>query len=58
MGGKSGAFTVGMNWYPNPTIKLMCDFVLINNDKYATAKGSLIGNDDFNFVTFRFATAF
>ena len=58
LGGKSGAFTVGVNWYPNPTVKLMCDFVMINNDKYANAKGSLIGNDDFNFVTFRFATAF
>jgi hypothetical protein len=32
--------------------------VLVNNDENATAKGSLVGNDDFKFIAFRFQTAF
>ena len=58
LGGKATAFTVGMNYYPNPNIKIMADCVLINNDANATAKGSLVGNDYYKMIQFRFQAAF
>ena len=58
LGGKATAFTLGMNYYPNPNIKIMADYVWINNDMNATAKGSLVGNDDYNFFEFRVGASF
>ena len=58
LGGKATAFTLGMNFYPNPNIKLMADYVWINNDMNATAKGSLVGNDDYSFFEFRIGASF
>jgi phosphate-selective porin OprO/OprP len=57
-GGQAGAFTVGMYWYPNPNIKMMLDYVMLNNDANANAKGTLVGNDDYRFLQFRFQAAF
>ena len=57
-GGISSAFTVGLNWYCNANVRVYGDVVLVNNDKDANARGSLVGNDDFDFFQFRVLAAF
>jgi phosphate-selective porin OprO and OprP len=57
-GGNSTATTIGLNWYANANVRVLFDFVMVNNDKNANAKSSLVGNDDFKFIAFRFLTAF
>ena len=37
---------------------VLADFVMVNNDKDANARGSLVGNDDYKCFEFRFMTAF
>jgi phosphate-selective porin OprO and OprP len=58
LGGYSSAFTVGANWYANANVRFFGDYVMVNNDKHATGKGSLVGNDDFKFFTFRCQVTF
>ena len=58
LGGKSNTFTVGLNWYANVNVHVLADYVLVNNDKDADARGSLVGNDDYKIFQFRFMTAF
>jgi phosphate-selective porin OprO/OprP len=43
LGGESTALTFGINWYPNPNIKVMADYVIVDNDENAN------GDGDFNF---------
>lgn len=57
-GGNSTATTFGFNWYANSNVRFLFDYVLVNNNRNANAKGSLVGNDDYSFMTFRFQTAF
>jgi phosphate-selective porin OprO and OprP len=57
-GGNSTATTVGLNWYANANVRVFLDYVMVNNDKDANAKGALVGNDDFKCLEFRFLTAF
>jgi phosphate-selective porin OprO/OprP len=58
LGGVSSATTVGLNWYANVNVHVMADFVMVNNDRDADAKGSLVGNDDFKVFEFRVMGAF
>ena len=58
LGGVSSATTVGLNWYANVNVHVLADFVMVNNDKNANARGALVGNDDFKCFEFRFMTAF
>ena len=58
LGGVSDAFTLGLNWYANVNVHVLADFVMVNNDKDANARGSLVGNDDYKCFEFRFMTAF
>lgn len=58
LAGKSNAFTLGLNWYANANVHFYADFVMVNNDENADAKGALVGNDDYKFFQFRFLTGF
>jgi phosphate-selective porin OprO/OprP len=52
-GGQSNQLTLGLNYYPNTSIRLMLDYSYVNLDQFATRKGNLIGNDDFSFIQMR-----
>jgi phosphate-selective porin OprO and OprP len=57
-GGVSSAVTLGLNWYANANVRLYGDFVWVNNDKDANARGALVGNDDYKFFEFRVLAGF
>lgn len=52
-GGESTALTLGLNWYANANVRFYNSLVMIDNDGLANAKGSLVGNDDFQYYQFR-----
>ncbi len=58
LGGESTALTVGLNWYPNTNIKIMANYVMVNNDENANADGDLEGNDDYGIFQMRVQAAF
>jgi phosphate-selective porin OprO/OprP len=43
LGGESTALTFGINWYPNANIKVMANYVIVDNDENCDADG------DFDF---------
>ncbi|MFH1313812.1 MAG: porin [Candidatus Eisenbacteria bacterium] len=57
-GGEAENVTIGVNWYPNANVRLMCNFVIVNNDAYADGRGRLQGDDDFEFFQTRFQVCF
>lgn len=57
-GGESTAFTVGANWYMNANVRLYMDYVMVDNDRNANANGKRVGDDDYQFLTFRLQAAF
>lgn len=57
-GGQANQLTFGLNYYPNPSIRLMFDYSYVNLDQFATRKGNLIGNDDHSFVQMRIQASF
>ena len=57
-GGESTALTVGLNWYPNTNIKVMANYVMVDNDECADAEGDLEGDDDYGIFQMRVQAAF
>ncbi len=53
-GGMVNQYTLGLNYIPNPNIKIQLNYSLVNLDQYATRKGNLIGDDDHAFLQIRF----
>ncbi len=45
-GGREDNITVAFNWYFNPFIRLMTNYVIVNNDEFADDDENVIGNDD------------
>ena len=58
MGGEEENITLGLNWYINPQIRLMANYIMVENDEDANADGDAIGDDDPNAFQFRFQLAF
>jgi phosphate-selective porin OprO and OprP len=59
LGGTSQSWTLGLNWYANPSIKLYTNFVLVDNDEDATGKATeLVGDDNFSMIQFRLLATF
>ena len=57
--GGSTSFTLGVNYYPNPNVKLMLNYGIVDNDEFATGKDDqFMGDYDFNYLQMRFQTAF
>lgn len=52
-GGQSNQIMLGLNYYPNPNIKLQFNYSIVNVDEFATRKGNLIGGDDHSFIQMR-----
>ncbi len=57
-GGKATNITLGANWYVNPNIRIMVNYVIVNNDAHADAAGTRRGDDDFKVFQMRFQVNF
>jgi phosphate-selective porin OprO/OprP len=53
-GGQSNQLMLGVNYYPNSSIKIQFNYSTVNLDQYATRKGNLFGDDDHSFIQVRF----
>lgn len=60
LGGEERNITVGLNWYPNSRIRVLTNYVLVNNDAFATGNAANLlsgettaGDDDPNIFQFR-----
>jgi phosphate-selective porin OprO/OprP len=53
-GGKANQLMLGVNYYPNTSIKIQFNYSMVDLDKYATRKGNLFGDDDHSFIQMRF----
>jgi phosphate-selective porin OprO/OprP len=45
-GGTERNTTVGMNWYATPRVRVMANYVIVNNDAAANHAGMVVGDDD------------
>jgi phosphate-selective porin OprO/OprP len=52
-GGQSNQLMLGLNYYPNSSIKFQINYSTVNLDQFATSKGKFVGDDDFSFMQFR-----
>lgn len=53
LGGKSNQITLGINYYPNSSIKFQFNYSMVDLNENATSKNKFIGNDDHSFIQFR-----
>jgi len=53
-GGMANQYMFGINFMPNPNIKIQFNYSYVNLDEYATRKGNLKGDDDHAFIQIRF----
>jgi phosphate-selective porin OprO/OprP len=58
MGGEGDNVTLAANWYPYANLKFALNYVMVGNDQYATAEKKLLGNDDYNVLSFGFYYSF
>lgn len=52
-GGEAEQITFGINWYANPRIRYMLNYVKVDNDLAADAAGTVLGDDDPSIVQIR-----
>lgn len=53
-GGLANQIMLGINYYPNTSIKIQFNYSTVDLDQYATRKGNLFGDDDHSFIQMRF----
>jgi len=53
-GGQANQLMLGVNYYPNASIKFQLNYSIVDLDQYATRKGNLFGDDDHSFIQCRF----
>jgi phosphate-selective porin OprO/OprP len=56
--GASTSITLGVNYYPNPNIRCMLNYGIVDNDEFAISRGDYKGDYDFQYLSMRFMTAF
>ncbi len=52
-GGEQSNTTLGLNWYFNPQLRFMLNYLLIDNDEYADDDGDVLGNDEPSLLQLR-----
>ncbi|MBC2763924.1 MAG: porin [ANME-2 cluster archaeon] len=57
-GGEGKNITFGFNYYFNPYIRLMLNYIIVDNDEDADADGDVMGNDDPRIVQARLQVDF
>ena len=57
-GGLEKIITVGVNWYANANVRIMTNYLFVNNDGNAKGDRSYKVNDDFNVVQMRLSLMF
>lgn len=57
-GGTEENVTLALNWYVNQYVRVMANYIWIDNDADANADGKVTGDDDPEVMQFRFQTAF
>jgi phosphate-selective porin OprO/OprP len=53
-GGTEKNISFGVNWYLSRHMRLMANYIIVNNDIFADADGTVEGNDDPRILQFRF----
>ena len=53
-GGTEKNVSLGINWYLSHHMRLMINYIIVDNDIFANADGTLKGNDDPRILQFRF----
>jgi phosphate-selective porin OprO/OprP len=53
-GGTEKNISFGINWYFSRHMRLMANYIIVDNDIFANADGTLEGNDDPHILQFRF----
>ena len=57
-GGEGKNLTFGANWYANNNVRIMANFIVVNNDEFADGDEELSGDDDFNVIAIRLQYVF
>jgi len=57
-GGEEKNITLAINWYLNKQTRLLLNYIIVDNDQDANAKGNAVGNDDPNIFQMRFQVDF
>jgi phosphate-selective porin OprO/OprP len=57
-GGNEKIVTLGVNWYINANVRIMTNYLFVNNDAYSKGDRSYKPNDDFNVLQMRLALMF
>jgi len=52
-GGEGKNLTFGANWYANNNVRIMANFIVVDNDEFADADEDFSGDDDFNIIAIR-----
>ncbi|MCG8522827.1 MAG: hypothetical protein MI744_11550 [Pseudomonadales bacterium] len=58
LGGAARQYSLGVNWYVNPQMRLMANYIKVDGDENADADGDVTGDDDPDLFQLRFQADF